>query len=250
MPIVETEGVVLKSHNLAEADRIVVFFTRDHGIIRGVAKGAKRLKSRFGSTLEAFSTVQLTYFEKEERELVSIQNIELLASRFQAASDPSFLRTFSYLAELLIALVPPHDPQLTTYRMVKSCLDSGASDNAGLEAIALYFELWLFRLSGFLPSRSTCGQCGRQWSNGDERWLAPDLHLYCKKCRRERRDTRLENEHVEVLNSVDRLSPDLFLAETRRYTPAVREISKILRPFLRNVVGRDLAMERLAGSAI
>ena len=64
MSIKESEALVIKSYNLSEADRIVVFFTRQHGIVRGVAKGAKRLHSRFGSTLEPFSTVNLTYFQK------------------------------------------------------------------------------------------------------------------------------------------------------------------------------------------
>src|SRR5688500_9871184 len=100
MPVVETESLVLKSYNLAEADRIVVFFTREHGVVRGVAKGAKRLKSRFGSSLEPFSTVNLEFFQKEDRELVSIQRVELIRSCFDAASDPAFLRTFSYIADL------------------------------------------------------------------------------------------------------------------------------------------------------
>ena len=62
MPIYESESLVLKSHNLAEADRIVVFFTKVHGVVRGVAKGAKRLNSRFGSLLEPFTIVNLEYF--------------------------------------------------------------------------------------------------------------------------------------------------------------------------------------------
>ena len=78
MAIFESEGLVLRSYRLAEADRIVVVFTRDHGMIRGVAKGARRLKSRFGSTLELFSTVNVAFFQKEERELVNIQQVDLL----------------------------------------------------------------------------------------------------------------------------------------------------------------------------
>ena len=59
MPLIETESIILKTYNLAEADKIVLFLTRDHGVLRGVAKGAKRLKSRFGSGLEPFSIVML-----------------------------------------------------------------------------------------------------------------------------------------------------------------------------------------------
>src|SRR5437016_8295193 len=117
MPLIETESIVLKSYNLAEADRIVVLLTRDHGIVRGVAKGAKRLKSRFGSGLEPFSEVLATYFQKDNLELVSLQQTDLIRSNFAVAADPDFLQKFSYLADLLISVLPPHDPSETLYRM-------------------------------------------------------------------------------------------------------------------------------------
>src|SRR5688500_7655636 len=97
MSLRQTEAIVIKSYSLSEADRIVVFFTREFGLVRGVAKGAKRLQSKFGSMLEPFSTVSLEYFQKEERELVSIQSVDLLQSRFKSASDPDFLDTYSYI---------------------------------------------------------------------------------------------------------------------------------------------------------
>src|SRR5215210_4666597 len=103
MALVETESLVLKSYNLAEADKIVVLLSKDHGVIRGVAKGAKRLKSKFGSGLEPFSVVHCTYFQKDAVELVSLQRIELIRSNFEAASNPEFLKKFSYLSDLLIS---------------------------------------------------------------------------------------------------------------------------------------------------
>ncbi len=186
MPQFETESLVLKSYNLAEADRIVVFFTRDHGLVRGVAKGAKRLKSRFGSTLELFSTVNLAFFQKEDRELVSIQQIELLRSSFDVASDPGYLHTFSYVADLLTAFVPPHDPNETLYRMVKACVESPVKTAIELTAIRLYFELWLLRLGGYLPDWRACGECKREFTSDQSADLRADFHLLCGDCRRSR----------------------------------------------------------------
>src|SRR3954454_24446134 len=103
MPLVETDSLVLKSYNLAEADRIVVLLTHDHGIVRGVAKGAKRLKSRFGSSLEPFTEVRASYFQKDNVELVSLQSADLVRSNFFFASDPEFLERFVFLSDLLIS---------------------------------------------------------------------------------------------------------------------------------------------------
>lgn len=108
MGLVETEGLILKTYSLAEADKIIVLLTQSEGLVRGVAKGAKRLKSRFGGGLEPFSIIALTYFQKEERELVSISQIELVKSYFESASNPLFLQKFSYLADLLTEFAPPH----------------------------------------------------------------------------------------------------------------------------------------------
>jgi len=88
MPLHETESIVLKSYNLAEADRIVVFFTRSFGVIRGVAKGARRTRSKFGSSLEPFSEISLEYFQKDDRELVSVQRADLVRSAFFSAARP------------------------------------------------------------------------------------------------------------------------------------------------------------------
>ena len=51
MPLRVDEGVTLRTHPLREADMIVTVFTREHGKVRGVARGARRLKSRFGASL-------------------------------------------------------------------------------------------------------------------------------------------------------------------------------------------------------
>jgi DNA repair protein RecO (recombination protein O) len=56
---------VLRTYKLAEADKIVVCMTHDAGLVRGVARGARRLKSRFGASLELWTVCDLTYFEKK-----------------------------------------------------------------------------------------------------------------------------------------------------------------------------------------
>src|SRR5437764_8429661 len=145
MPLIETESLVLKSYNLAEADRIVVLLTEEHGVVRAVAKGAKRLKSRFGSGLEPFSEVKASYFQKDNIELVSLQGAEIIRSNFELASAPEFLQKFSYLGDLLISFLPPHDPNERAYRMVRACIDAAADGNS-MAAIGFYFELWLLKL--------------------------------------------------------------------------------------------------------
>ncbi|HTK38116.1 MAG TPA: DNA repair protein RecO [Pyrinomonadaceae bacterium] len=244
MPLVETEGLVLKSFNLAEADRIVVFLTRDHGVVRGVAKGAKRPKSRFGSGLEIFSIVRLTYFQKEILELVSIREAELQKSYFEAASNPEFLQKFSYLSDLLISFAPPHDPNETLYRMVRACLDTAKDNPAALAALGFYFELWLLRLGGYLPDWSRCDDCHRSFAENEPANLQIDFHLLCKNCARARSDVSVSGEHRGLYLSALRLAPERFTEITVGQEEALTEVSRILRRLISQIVGREITGER------
>src|SRR3984893_2676890 len=97
MPVHESEAIILQSYPLGEADRIVSFFSRGAGRLRGVAKGARRTKSRFGSTLERLSHIRIWYFERETRDLVRINQCELIESFLDVQSD--------YQAGIVLALV-------------------------------------------------------------------------------------------------------------------------------------------------
>src|SRR6059036_2501698 len=70
MPLHESDSIILKTYPLGEADRIVAFFSRDHGKVRGVANGARRMKNRFGASLEPLAHSRIQFFEKENRDLV------------------------------------------------------------------------------------------------------------------------------------------------------------------------------------
>ena len=244
MPLFETESLVLKSYSLAEADRIVVFFTREHGLVRGVAKGAKRLQSRFGSTLEPFSTVQLEYFLKEDRELASIQRVDLVRSCFDAASDPGFLETFSYIADLLSVFVPPNDPNEKLYRMVKACIEAAEGSDRNLPAMRLYFELWLLRLGGFLPDWNVCGICRRTLSPELAADLQADFQLFCSECRRSRSGQVMTGPHRAVFFAVQRLDPRQFSTFASDKADLVRDVSTAMKRIISNVIGREVATEK------
>jgi DNA repair protein RecO (recombination protein O) len=243
MPLIETEGIVLKSYNLAEADRIVVLLTQDHGVVRGVAKGAKRLKSRFGSGLEPFSEVRVEYFQKDNIELVSLQRIDLVRSNFEVASSPEFLQKFSYLSDIVVSLLPPHDPNEKAYRMVRACIGAAASDAGSLQAIGVYFELWMLRLAGFLPDWSRCQNCGRGFDADEEVNVQANFHLLCSNCRRAASSRTIDGQGRALLTDVTRLAPGKFAASAREDTERLRSLSRILKDIIAQAVGRELSGE-------
>jgi DNA repair protein RecO (recombination protein O) len=243
MPLIETEGLILKTYNLAEADKIVLMLTREHGIVRGVAKGAKRLKSRFGSSLEPFTVVRATYFQKETQELVSVQKLDLIGSYFAVASDPDFLQKFSYLTEILIDSLPPQDPNETLYRMTRACLDAAAKLPDRLEAIGFYFEVWLLKLTGYLPQWTACTLCGHDFSENETAGLGVDQKLVCGTCQRLSSMVAIGPHQRAGLASALTLAPAEF-AELE-HAVSLRDLSDVFKRTISQTLGRPVAESRM-----
>jgi len=149
VPLYTADALILRTYKLGEADRIVVFLTRDRGKKRGVAKGARRPRSRFGAALEPMTEARVAYFEKERRELVGLNYAEPVRSPMGA---PTFdaLGYIGYFAELLDECAQEADADDRLFRLGASMLDA-LSAGAPVEPLARYFECWLLRLQGVYP---------------------------------------------------------------------------------------------------
>lgn len=145
-----SESFILQTYPFREADLVVSFFTRDQGKLRGVARRARRPKSSFGSGLERLSHVTVSYYQKEHRELVSLNSCELLHSQFILASEYESSVALDYLAEVTEQLLPPNETNERHFRLLIAVLDFLRAKGSPWAAI-LYFSLWSVRLAGFLP---------------------------------------------------------------------------------------------------
>ena len=250
MGLVETEGLILKSYSLAEADKIVVLLTQNEGLVRGVAKGAKRLKSKFGGGLEPFSIVQIAYFQKEERELVSIRELELVKSFFDNASEPQFLQKFSYLVDLLVEFAPPHDPNERLYRMTKVCLETAADNPESLESIVVYFELWILRLGGYLPNWDICDKCKRELGETEKSGLQINFHLFCANCQKIRNSWIISPEQRRIFITAQKFSPTKFVEFAKNHKVDVKEVSIILRRIISQILGKETVGEKILTASL
>ena len=145
-----SESFILQTYPFRESDLIVSFFTRDQGKLRGVARRARRPKSTFGSGLERLSHATVSYFQKENRELVSLNSCDLLQSQFTLASNFESSVALDYLAEVTEQLLPANEINERHFRLliaVLNYLHAGGS----LWTAVTYFALWAVRLAGFLP---------------------------------------------------------------------------------------------------
>ncbi|MGI8742905.1 MAG: DNA repair protein RecO [Bryobacteraceae bacterium] len=145
-----SESFILRTYPFREADLVVSFFTRDQGKLRGVARRARRPRSSFGSALERLSHATVSYYQKENRELVSLNSCELVHSQFALASSYESSMALDYLAEISEQLLPPGEANERHFRLLATVLDHLRQGGSAWQA-GTYFILWSVRLAGFLP---------------------------------------------------------------------------------------------------
>ena len=145
-----SESFILQTYPFREADLVVSFFTRDQGKLRGVARRARRPKSNFGSGLERLSHATVSYYQKENRELVSLNSCDLMQSQFALASNYEASVALDYLAEVTEQLLPPNETNERHFRLLIAVLESLRA-GASVWTAVTYFALWAVRLAGLLP---------------------------------------------------------------------------------------------------
>jgi DNA repair protein RecO (recombination protein O) len=146
-----SESLVLRTYPLKESDLIVSFFTRDQGKVRGVANRARRLKSGFGAGLERLSHVRMSYYQRENRDLVRIDSSELIRAHMSSSSYEHTV-ALDFIAEVSELLLPPLEVNEKFFRLMLAVVtDVEASSAQSLWKGLTYFVLWAVKLQGFLP---------------------------------------------------------------------------------------------------
>ena len=183
MPARETEAIILKTFPLGEADRLVSFLGRSSGRLRGVASGARRLKNRYGSTLEILSHVQLWYVERETRDLVRIQQCELLESFHRAQSDYGLSTGLALISEVSERVLPEQEVAEPMFRLL--LLAAREVERRGSWQLPLaYFAFWTVRLGGWLPPLDRCAACGTGLGEHPGFHFSQSPGVLCENCRK------------------------------------------------------------------
>ena len=183
MPARETEAIILKTFPLGEADRLVSFFGRASGRLRGVAAGARRIKNRYGSTLEVLSHVQVRYVERETRDLVRIQECELLESFHQAQSDYGLSTGLAVISEVAERTLPEQEVAEPVFRLLL-VVAREVERRSSWQLPLAYFAFWTVKLGGYLPPLERCSDCGEPLA-GDPGFHFPQAGgLSCERCRK------------------------------------------------------------------
>ena len=182
MAIVTSEGIVLKVHALGDTSRIVTAYTRDHGLRKFVAKGARKTPSRFGFALEPLSRSRFVFYLKPDRDLHLLSQAEVLDPLGSRLADLTRLAHAQASLELVDRLVWGEEPHESLYDLLVATLAGCAeAPLAALPAVTLAFQLQLASELGYRPRLDACAVDGRAVSQ--RRLFSPARGgLVCDSC--------------------------------------------------------------------
>jgi DNA repair protein RecO (recombination protein O) len=194
MALYRDDGIVLRTHKLGEADRIVSILTRSHGKVRAVAKGVRKTKSRFGARLEPITHLQLQFYEGRG-ELQIVDQAETI-DHFRAIREDldRLTRAVSMLeAADQLSLEGEANPAL--YQMLLGALRALAGHSGPVVVPAFYLKV--LSLEGFGSTVDACIECG-----ATEDLVAFDLDAGGTRCAEHRAGTALSPEGLTLLNDI------------------------------------------------
>jgi DNA repair protein RecO (recombination protein O) len=182
MALVQSDGIVLKTHALGDTSRIVVVYTRDLGMVKLVAKGARKAPSRFGFTLEPLSRSRFHFYHKPDRDLHLVSQTDPLSAPGLRMGDLTRLAHAQAALELLDRLVWGEEPHPDLYDLLSASIEAIAVvPPEQLPAITIAFELQVASLLGYRPRLDACANCGGTLSQ--ERLFSPARGgLMCANC--------------------------------------------------------------------
>lgn len=142
-----TEAIVIRLTRLTETSLIVHWFTENHGLVKTVAKGARRAKSQFSGQIDLFFGGEITFSQSRKGDLHTLREVAIRDWREGLRLHYNSTLLAAYCCQLLESAVEPEHPDPALYDLLKRALDHLGSSPPGMRALR-HFETELARLLG------------------------------------------------------------------------------------------------------
>jgi DNA repair protein RecO (recombination protein O) len=271
--IIRSEAICLRVRDYLESSKLVTLFTLDHGKVNCIARGARRLKSRFGAALDLFARSRVIYYWRETTDLYTLSDAELLRSHSNLAVSPDRFLAAEQIAEFVLRVIQPHDPNPQLYGLLLNYLrileslqapvcSLPSSDSTDLHpasctlhspssSLVCSFLLKAASFLGFRPELRHCLICRRPPSGGRDVYFDSGRGgIICARCAGEQPSGSAQSEiqNPESKIATSRLdSSGLDILSFLLYTPAtdIAQVTPNLLPSTSCVPPLDLVLDFL-----
>ena len=184
MDILKTRAVALKDYKFLEQDKIVIFYTQDFGIFKVVAKGARRIKSRFAVAVQFPSYIDILVYRRKSLNSGILSDCRI-RHLFPGIRKNIFRFAYaSYLAEILLSSLKEGQVNKALFSLLLRALftlEQGKKEDFGI--VSSFFKLKLFHLVGYTPQLKRCVECGKNRDYFNSFYFAPAKGgILCEEC--------------------------------------------------------------------
>ena len=161
-PTFTTEAIVLRSIRYGEADRVLHLYTRDRGRVGAIAKGVRRVKSRFGGRLEPMVRSELMLREGRG-DLCTVNGAHTIDAHASIRESRAALDRAVQACDAVLRLLDSQEPNRPAYNLL--CHELQLLDRepeAATRSQALAFRIKLLLATGFAPELASCATCGER----------------------------------------------------------------------------------------
>jgi DNA repair protein RecO (recombination protein O) len=240
----KSEAIVIRAVPWSETSFIVTLFSKDFGKVSAVAKGARRLRSPFESSLDLLAKSQIVFIQKNNETLDILTEAKLIR-RFRS-SQISLLPLYCgyYVAELLLALTEDHQKLGELFELADQTLQDLDAQKSPAELI-LRFEMQLLKMLGHLPTFHLCASCGNpvesDTDSEESRLGIAAGGVLCTNCLPGQRFViRIRNRTLEILKQFTVANWD---CEPTAIASQYRgEIRFVMERFVSNLADRQLRL--------
>lgn len=176
--LVKIEGIILRTQDYGETHKIVTLLTKETGKIGGIARGAKKPKSRMAAITQPF--IHAEFLMQTGSNLGTLQQGEILSSLRPIREDIIKTAYATYLAELTDKLTDSRQTDLFQFQQLLQTYIWIAEDKDP-EVLTMMYEFKMFRKAGFAPTVHACVNCGN--NTGSFSFLVTEGGLLCPKCK-------------------------------------------------------------------
>lgn len=184
----KTDGVVLRTRNLGEADKIVTLYTKTRGKIEAVARGSRRIRNRLLGSTQLFTYGRYLVFEG--RSLDTIAQGEIVFSFQSLRDDLEKMAAGMYVCELIDVFTEVGEPNNATFQLINNTLRM--IDQSQIKFALRAFELLFIKQLGYQPQLSKCLNCSSTVEN--HVYFSREGGIVCDKCKAEMAPVRQLNK--------------------------------------------------------
>jgi DNA repair protein RecO (recombination protein O) len=176
----KTEGIVLKSMEYEEADKIVTIYTKDYGKITAIAKGVRKTKSKFGSSLEILTYSIFLIYKGRNIDIVS--QTEILESFFSTSKEVIKFAFATNCVEIVNKLTEEREINIGLFNLLKEVLHYLRETNDP-KLLTLSFKWQTMSILGYRPSLNHCCRCNKSTEDQKEMFFnIREGGLVCNNC--------------------------------------------------------------------